>query len=459
MTHYEQTSAILHAARQHGIDPSLDTIEALVGELDTPQASYTSIQIAGTNGKSSTARFLAAILKKHGFRVGLYTSPELVSYLDCFEINGRMITEERLAQAIDAVKLAETRALEKGRITGCATEFELLTAAALWLFKEEQVEYAILEVGMGGIWDATSVVSPAVSVITGVDLDHTDFLGSILEEIAAHKAGIIKSGTLSVLGPGTQKVLGVFLRQAERTGTSVRTVREVCEVEEIDEITPKGNSLNTQFVIHNPSEQGSVVFSIRGAYSQYTDLKQQYPAIQVQNIATATAAAEAIRGGALDHAFLQEALSNTYLPGRFEILQQAPLVLIDAAHNPQSAQVLAQALSDRFLTPRGIERFDDSWVLILGVLKNKDAKGILKALLPLFNRVIITQSLSERANPAEELSRLAATIAAKDYAVYPTIEESLVYARKESLNVIATGSITVAGEVKRLWEGKELGGS
>jgi dihydrofolate synthase/folylpolyglutamate synthase len=204
---YTEAIEALERALVFGIHPSLDGIRALTDALGRPQGSFTSVQVTGTNGKTSTARLAAALLAGEGRRVGLYTSPHLDRYPERIEVDGAVVSDADFAAAVGAALGASER-LRPGMIGEAEgfTEFELLTASALWCFRERQVDVAVLEVGMGGTWDATSVVSPAVAVITGVGLDHMAVLGDTLEKIAAEKAGIFKPGQRVVIGASGEAV-------------------------------------------------------------------------------------------------------------------------------------------------------------------------------------------------------------------------------------------------------------
>jgi dihydrofolate synthase/folylpolyglutamate synthase len=398
MSAYEQSLAVLHEALQFGIEPSLVGITALTRSLGNPQNRYASIQIAGTNGKSSTARFTAAFLHSQGKKVGLYTSPELVDYPERMEIDGEVVSQERFAEAILKAHSATLPSV---------TEFELLTAAALWLFAEERVDYAVLEVGLGGRWDATSIVQPQVAVITGVDFDHTDILGDTLEEIAAEKAAIIKPGTVPILGPGTEVAREVFLARCAETQTEPRVLPPVPPA-------------------------------------------PRFPRYQQRNIACALAATEAALGTELDLVAIQRVLDTLSIPGRFETLREQPLLLIDASHNPESARYLAQALIERFTVDPATQRLRTVDTLLLGILSNKDAAGIIAALAPLFEHVAVTRSASPRAIPPDELAESVANGDGRQPEVFPSVSSALDALTARNAAVVATGSITLAGEVKAL---------
>ncbi|MCL1890930.1 MAG: bifunctional folylpolyglutamate synthase/dihydrofolate synthase [Coriobacteriia bacterium] len=427
---YEDALAVLEQALVFGIDPSLEGITALCEALGNPQTNYPVIQVAGTNGKSSTARFTAGILRACGLRVGLYTSPELVYYEERIELDQSVISRADFARAVLVAHGAATKLIEEGRLA-LITEFELLTAAALWYFAQVQVEVAVLEVGMGGRWDATSVVDPAVAVVCGVGLDHIAILGSTLEEIAAEKAAIIKRGSIPVLGLGTQSASAVFEQRLKETGTHEAVV----------------------FV-----SAGDVA----GLASRGVVMPGFLPPYQAENFACAVAAVEALLGkeralaafapavltpAKLSPAILNTALAKTPLPGRFETLRTDPLLIIDAAHNPQSALALAATLSHL----QQEQQLDlSSTTLLLAVLEDKDGIGIIEALRPLFSRVAVTQTRSPRALDAHKLAALVAQNYHGEIAVFESVERALDTLTLETAAVIATGSITLAGEIKRL---------
>jgi dihydrofolate synthase / folylpolyglutamate synthase len=434
---YAAACGILARALKFGINPSLKGIQTLVDALGQPQRRYVCIQVAGTNGKSSTARLIAAVLRSHGLHVGLYTSPELVAYPERMEVDGQVVAAGRFAAVIGAA--AQVAPLE-------VTEFELITAAALLLFAEEQVDVAVLEVGLGGRWDATSVVEPSVAVITGIGLDHTKILGDTLEVIASEKAAIIKPGAAAILGPGTAKTLPVFLEQAEAAHTRPRRVY----AQEVLAPAERFDEHDTAYRVEPSEDAAQLRLSVQGAYACYEHLNLRAPDYQSANIATALAAVEATLERALDTEAIQRALDHLVIPGRFETLREKPLLIIDAAHNPESARYLTHAMQTRFL---GI---DITFTLLLGILADKDAAGIVEALLPLITegrigRIVVSQSVSPRAIPAAELGVLVEGLCASagvPVSVIPTLPEALDTLTVEECPLLATGSITVAGQVK-----------
>ena len=396
---YDDAVATLEDALKFGMDPSLEPIRAMCAAMGDPQKRYRCVQVAGTNGKSSTTRMIAALLHAQGLRVGLYVSPHLIKYPERIEIDGRVVSDEDFTRGIEVALDAAARAGVQ------ATEFELLTAAALWLFAREDVDWAVLECGLGGRWDATSVVDPQVAVITGVALEHTAILGDTIEKIAGEKAAIIKPGSHAIFAHDLA-AQGVFERQAQDVGAPYS-------------------------------------YAKLDATRAFDDELAYMPVYQRSNLTTALAAVTVALGHAPSPESVSIALGGLVIPGRFEILRHDPLVIVDAAHNPQSAHVLAGELRRLFDGDAAIP------TLLLGVLDDKDARGIIRELCPLFDRIVVTASSSPRAVPATEL----ASLVAEETGVRPEVTHD-VRAARELLSgepIVATGSITVAGEVKDIW--------
>ena len=429
---YDEALAIVRGALRFGIEPLLETVEDMLAELGDPDLAFECVQIAGTNGKTSTSRYTAAILAGEGLRTALYTSPELVSYTERMEVAGAPVSEEAFAHGVSAAHVAgervNARRAEQGLRPYDITEFDTLTVAAMVVFAEAGVDVAVLECGMGGRWDATSAAKSIRTVaVTGIGLDHMRILGDTLEEIAGEKAAIIKSGRTCVLGAGTaepKSVDEVFLaRCAEVSVTPVRPNFEV---------TKRPHRLGAPLELD--------VATPRTTYAELAALK---PAYQAQNIACAVALCEEYLRRALDPDALFTSVVQCPTPGRFQLLRPEPPLLIDACHNPQSVEVFLSALED--VMPQGEPRP----LLLAAVLADKDVRGIVDLLARAFPRVAVTQTSSPRALSASELAELFAESGAEVVGTYPTVEAATSALCGESC--VACGSITLAGELAALF--------
>ena len=439
---YAEALAHVRGALRFGICPLLETVEDMLSELGDPDLSFECVQIAGTNGKTSTARYAAAILRGEGLRVALYTSPELVSYTERMEVDGHPVLEEAFAHGVSAAKVAGERVNARRAATGerpyDITEFDTLTVAAMVVFAEAGIDVAVLECGMGGRWDATSAAKSIKSVaVTGIGLDHMHVLGNTLEEIAGEKAAIIKPGRTCVLGSGTASpasVERVFLDQARTAGVIpvlVRSAGSSAEPLVSFRVTKVPHRLGAPLELD--------VVTPRATYAELAALK---PAYQAQNIACAVALCEEYLGRALNADALFTSVVQCPTPGRFQLLRPEPPVLIDACHNPQSVEAFLAAVSD--VAPDRASRP----LLLAAVLADKDVEGIVALLAGAFPRVAVTQTKSPRALPVDDLARLFVSAGAEVVGTYPTVESATSALCGESY--VACGSITLAGEVAAL---------
>ena len=397
--------------------PLLETVVDMLDELGRPDEYFDCIQVAGTNGKTSTTRFSAAILRGEGLKTALYTSPQLVRYPERMEVDGRVVSDEAFARgvsaAVEAGHRVNARRVAAGERAYSITPFDLLTAAALVVFAEAAVDVAVLEVGMGGRWDATSATDPVAVAITGIGLDHTRILGDTL-----------KPGRLVVLGEGTheasvQRVMDTRCRECG--------------------IVPLVVSHATTKV---PAHVGDTVeFSCTTPRAIYTSSMVK-PAYQPQNAACAIMLCEGYLGRELDHDKLDASLMGCPTPGRFDVLGTNPLKLIDACHNPQSCENFVSALDE-------IDScVENRPTLLCAALADKDVAGIVDVLVPAFPRVVVTQTDSDRALPAQELVSLVD--ADKLAGVYPSVPEALAAFDAAGESFVAAGTITLAGEVAGL---------
>jgi len=433
------TAELLGRWPENAIEPSLGRMTAVMDLLGEPQRAYPVIQVAGTNGKSSTARMIASLLRALGLRAGLYTSPHLADMRERIEIDGEMITAEAFVQAAGDVApfiaAVDARADAEGGTP--VTFFETMTAIALAAFADAPVDVAVVEVGLGGSWDATSVCDPQVAVVTRVDIDHADLLGDTIEEIAREKAGIIKPGCFAVIAEQDEEAAPIL---AER----------------IAEVSVPAAWEGQSFAVADRSiAVGGQLLTIQGLSGVYEDVfVPLFGRHQAENAAVALAAVEAFVGGgatALDGEVVRDGFAEVTSPGRLEVVRRGPTVLVDAAHNPAGATALAHALGEAFAFTHVVG--------VVAVLADKDARGLLISLEPVLDQVVITQNSSPRALPVDDLAAVAAQVfgserviterrldAALDTGIRMA-EEADTYAAS---GVVVTGSVVTAGEARAL---------
>ena len=443
----------LHTSKKFGIQPMLETVEDMLAELGNPDDHFESVQIAGTNGKTSTSRYTAAILMGEGKRVALYTSPELVCLTERMELMGRPVSKERFARGLAAAVTAGERVNERRSAAGQrpydVTEFDLLTVAALVVFAEEGVDVAVLECGMGGRWDATSAAHNIKSVaVTGIGLDHMRILGDTLEQIAGEKAAIIKPGRTCVLGAGTAtppSVEDVLLGRCIEAGVEPTLVRPRLasdapgELERGEMRSHPELAQATYHVTRHPERiGGGLALDVTTPRATYEGLCAARPAYQAANIACAVALAEAFLGRLLDQYRLSDRVGECPTPGRFNVVSGSPLHLVDAAHNPQSIRAFLASLAE--VAPDVGSRP----MLLCAVLADKDVHGIVGLLADQFPRIAVCATSSDRALPACELADEFASCGHVPEEVFETAAEALDALAGD--RYVAVGSITLAGE-------------
>ncbi|MEU6719200.1 folylpolyglutamate synthase/dihydrofolate synthase family protein [Nonomuraea sp. NPDC046802] len=414
-------------------EPTLDRVAALLDLLGSPQRAYPVIHIAGTNGKTSTARLTEVLLRERNLRVGRFTSPHLVSVRERITVDGEPLSEERFAEVyeeiIPYVDLADTQ----GRRIQF---FELLTAMAFAAFADTPVDVAVVEAGMGGSWDATNVADGVVSVITPVSLDHTDRLGPDIPSIAAEKAGIIKPGATAVLAQQELAAAEVLMRRAADVGAVV--AREGLEFGVLSREVAIGGQLLT-------------LRGLKGVYEEvYLPL---YGAHQASNAVCALAAVEALTGGddPLDTDLVRQAFAQASSPGRMEVVRRTPTVVIDAAHNPGGMQATLEGLH---------EAFDFAKVIgVVSVMRDKDVDTLLELLEPVLDQIIVTRNSSPRSMSSEELASMAEPLFGEDRVhvadqLDDAIDRGIGMADAEGefsgTGVLITGSVVTAGDARRL---------
>jgi len=350
----------------------LRRVEEILARLGNPHLGARSIHIAGTNGKGSTAAMIASALAASGYTAGLYTSPHLHTWRERIRVNGGLISEGELAALVERLK-PEVEAVNQKATYGQLTTFELLTTLGFAHFKLKGVDFQVLEVGLGGKFDATNVIQPDICIITSISFDHTEVLGSSLAEIAAEKAGIIKPGCVVVTSP-----------QPDEVG---KVIEETCFSYGV-ELVRVGSDVTWQGLSSNLNRQLFQVKGRLGSYELSIPLLGDY---QLGNAATAVAALEVLAGKGFNISKdnIISGLAQVGWPGRFQILSHHPRLIVDGAHNPDSARRLKQSLEQYFDFDRAI--------LVIGVSSDKDIAGIVSELAPLFDKVIITRSRHPRA--------------------------------------------------------------
>jgi dihydrofolate synthase/folylpolyglutamate synthase len=415
---YQDTLAYLSGLNRMGIRLGLDPIRSLLERLHDPQNTFPSLLIAGTNGKGSVAAMTASILTTGGFKTGLYTSPDLNDLRERIRIDGRMISREETVICAEQVR---------GQIGEQISYFEFLTAMAFLHFQRQQVEIAVLEIGMGGRLDATNVVTPLVSVITNISLEHREYLGGTLEKIAREKGGIIKQG-------------GGACLTAARQNRVIETLESICR-ERGAALYRVGKEIRT--TIHRDG-----TFSYHGIGGRrYERLVCPLPGRhQFVNAALALGVTELIGevGFRIDERAVAEGLRKTRWEGRLEVLRRSPMLLVDGAHNPAGVATLCQALKNNFPHRR--------LFLIFGVLGDKDYRAMVKRLFPLADRVFLTRPRSGRALPIETLLPVAKGFQANiDVVGNPgeALSQALSLAGEEDI-VCAAGSLYLIGEIKKI---------
>jgi dihydrofolate synthase/folylpolyglutamate synthase len=414
--------------------PDLDRITLLCHLLGDPQKAYPSIHLTGTNGKTSTARMIDGLLRAFGLRPGRYTSPHLEHVTERISLDGQPVEEERFVAAYD--ELRPFVELVDSRSPVPMTFFEVLTGMAFAVFADAPVDVAVLEVGLGGSWDATNVVQAKTCVITPIGLDHVPLLGTTLAEIATEKAGIIHEGATVVLAAQPPEAAEVLLRRALEKGATV--AREGLEFGVLERRTAVGGQLLT----------------LQGLAGTYEDVfLPLHGPHMAANAAAALAAVEAFLGGAgaLDPEAVREGFVDATAPGRLEVVRTSPTVLVDASHNRAGMEATVAALADAFRFTR--------LVGVLAVLGDKDVRGLLEVLEPALAAVVVTQNGSPRALPVDDLHQLALEIFGEDrVSVEDRLDDALDSAVTlaedgddfGTAGVLVTGSVVTAGEARLL---------
>ncbi len=436
----EVERALLRRWPESKLEPSLDRIGKLVDLLGNPQTNYPVLQLTGTNGKSSTARMIDALLRSMGLRTGRFTSPHLQSMTERISIDGEQLSFEDFVRLYAEVS-PYADVVDRSSVHPLSF-FELVTGMAYAAFADAPVDAAVVEVGMGGSWDATSVVDAQVAVVTPIAVDHEQYLGDTPELIASEKAGIIKTGAMVVLAEQTPEAAQVLLQRVAEVGATA--AREGMEF---------GVSARVPAL-------GGQSLALQGLSREYDEVfLPLFGEHQARNAALALAAVEGFAGGVdLDPGVVREGFADVTSPGRLEVARRSPAIVLDAAHNPAGARAAVAAVQEAFsFSPL---------VGVLGVMADKDVAGILDAFEPVLAEVVCTQPSTARALPAGELGDMAAGVFGSDRVhVRRRLDDALDLAvtlaeqggeSGEAIGsggVLVTGSVVTVGEVRGLLGG------
>ena len=433
----EIEQSIMARTPEHDLEPSLDRVAAVMELLGDPQHAFPVIHITGTNGKTSTTRMIERMLREMGLSTGRFTSPHLHNIRERIALNGNPIDAEKFIASYEDVlpfiEMVDARSATDGGPQ--MTYFEVVVAVAYAAFADAPVDVAVVEVGMGGSWDATNVVHAKVAVVTPIALDHERFLGSSVESIATEKSGIIKTGSVLVSGLQEPEVAEILVERAQEVGATLAF---------------EGNQFG---VLRREVAVGGQQLAIRGLGGDYDDLfLPLHGPHQGHNAAVALAAVEAFVGGGehrLDVDVIRAGLAGASSPGRLEIVRRSPTVLVDGAHNPAAALALRTALEDSFNFAKIVG--------VIAILEDKDATTMLEILEPVLNEIVVSRTTSRRAMNPDRLGRLAAEIYGEDrVTVIDNLPDALDRAAAMADEggvagaVLATGSVTTAAEVRML---------
>ena len=440
-TFEEVEDALLSRWPETRLEPTLDRIRAFTELLGDPQSGYPVIHLTGTNGKTSTSRMIDTLLRALDLRTGRFTSPHVQRMSERISVDGEPLSDEAFVRAFNDV--APYIHLVDDEQEHPLSFFETVVAMGYAAFADAPVDVAVVEVGMGGSWDATNVADAAVAVVLPIAVDHAVYLGGTPADIAIEKAGIIKPGSVAVLAQQSPEVDQVLMERIAEVGASV--VREGLDFGVASRVPAVGGQL----------------LSLQGLRARYDDVfVPLYGAHQAQNAAVALAAVEAFVAGGeqrqpLDAEVVRAAFAEVTSPGRLEIVRRSPTVVLDAAHNPHGAEALGAALEDSFTF--------HPLIGVIGVMADKDHEGLLAALEPHLAHVVCTQNSTDRALPAERLAVVAREIFGEDrVSVTPVLGDAVEAAATlaeagaafgEGLGsgaVLVTGSVVTVGEARSL---------
>lgn len=418
---------------ENKIEPSLDRIAMLLDYLGNPQETFRSIHLAGTNGKTSTSRMIDSLLRSFGIRTGRYTSPHLEDIRERISIDGELITPEYFIYTYEDIK--PYIELVDSQSEHPLSYFEVLTAMAYAAFADAPIDVGIIECGVGGAWDATNVINSDVAVMTPIGLDHQEYLGGTIAEIAHTKAGIFRSGKPSVLAHQTREAAEVLIRESA-------TIESIPLREGLDFA-----------LIRRDVAVGGQLLTIQGLGGTYEDIfLPLYGRHQASNAALALVAVEAFLGGGaqqLDIDAVRDGFAQATSPGRLEVMRRNPTVIIDAAHNHHGVIALREALTEEFAF--------DRIIAIVAILGDKDVTSFLSELANVVDEIIVTENSSPRAMPTEELFKIAVDIFDDEQvssagSIARAIELAIDNASHptQSVGILVTGSVITVGQARAL---------
>lgn len=427
-TAYQKCLDKIYKLGRFGIKLELDTILSILDLLNNPQKNYHLVHVAGTNGKGSTATYIASILQKAGFKTGLYTSPHLVKFNERITINGEQISNDQIIEAYDAVHRAD---IGERR----ATFFEIATAMGFFHFSKQNVDWAVIETGMGGRFDATNIIHPQVSVITNLSIEHTGYLGHTIKALAKEKGGIIKQDTPVITGVSQPSGLKVIQQTAKEKSSDLYIYKK-------------------NFSIRK--DPGQNTYTYKGIKKRFKHLVKPLPGEhQKENLSLALAACELIfkklsptdTRYRLTESLVKKGLPLAQWPGRLERVMESPLVILDGAHNLDAARVLGKYLSaslgGRKLT------------LVLGILDDKPYEKMLRCIVPLARNIIITKAKIDRSLPTAVLEKAARHYTRCPVTIIEDVKEAVTHAigiSEKNDAVCVAGSLYVAGEAKEMFD-------
>ena len=502
---YSETVNYLYNLQKYGIKFGLDNISRLMSALDNPHRSFLSVHVAGTNGKGSTSAIIASILKTAGFKVGLFTSPHIISFTERIRVNGEEITESEVVSLAEEIRtrIEDTPSLTLpprgggqgwgGEVKLNPTFFEVVTAMALLYFKRKKVDIAVIEVGMGGRLDATNIITPEISIITNISYDHKEFLGDTLKEIAHEKAGIIKKGVPVVASYQESEAMKVIEQKAIEKNSELyiygRDFSSVLKRNDSSGICFDYSS-GDSFAINNlvlplagehQMQNASVAIKAVELLSEKLTSDFSFPTSNKNlHLYSSPSPTPPIKGGeevvmppvegegdyrflnTTPHHFVRKGLEDVRWPGRLEIIKEDPPILIDGAHNPAAAMALSEALKKNFLGE------NKRIILVLGIMGDKDARGIMEPLLPLASEIIFTAPAYSRSASPEKLAGIAASLGFFDVRIAPTMKDAVEMATEIGLSdkrqglgnlphnpspaplILITGSFYTIGEAKEV---------